>query len=159
MNQQYFDVIMQGGPIPGSSLTSDPDNPAPYERPPEYTNIHEASEWIFSKLIDEETYPEMIQVIANDMPIMDIAQVILFGGFLEGIPNAFYDIKESFVNDDKVTCRWVCTGTQSGNFYGMPPTNKDVNVNGITIFRIADGKIAELWNVWDQFTLVEQLKA
>ena len=51
------------------------------------------------------------------------------------------------------------TGTQTGNFYGMPPTNKDVNVNGITIFRIADGKIAELWNVWDQFTLVEQLKA
>lgn len=81
------------------------------------------------------------------------------GGFLEGIPNAFYDVKESFVNDDKVTCRWVCTGTQTGNFYGMPPTNKDVNVNGITIFRIADGKIAELWNVWDQFTLVEQLKA
>jgi len=84
MNQQYFDVIMQGGPIPGSSLTSDPDNPAPYERPPEYTGIHEAAEWIFSKLIDEETYPEMIQVIANDMPIMDIAQVILFGGFTEG---------------------------------------------------------------------------
>lgn len=81
------------------------------------------------------------------------------GGFLEGIPNAFYDVKESFVNDNKVTCRWVCTGTQTGNFYGMPPTNKDVNVNGITIFRIADGKIAELWNVWDQFTLVEQLKA
>lgn len=80
------------------------------------------------------------------------------GGFLEGIPNAFYDVKESFVNDNKVTCRWVCTGTQTGNFYGMPPTNKDVNVNGITIFRIADGKIAELWNVWDQFTLVEQLK-
>ena len=80
------------------------------------------------------------------------------GGFLEGIPNAFYDVKESFVNDDKVTCRWVCTGTQTGNFYGMPPTNKDVNVNGITIFRIADGKIAALWNVWDQFTLVEQLK-
>ena len=81
------------------------------------------------------------------------------GGFLEGIPNAFYDVKESFVNDNKVTCRWVCTGTQTGNFYGMPPKNKDVNVNGITIFRIADGKIAELWNVWDQFTLVEQLKA
>lgn len=80
------------------------------------------------------------------------------GGFLEGIPNAFYDVKESFVNDNKVTCRWVCTGTQTGNFYGMPPTNKDVNVNGITIFRIADGKIAELWNVWDQYTLVEQLK-
>lgn len=84
MNQQYFDVIMQGGPIPGSSLTSDPDNPAPYERPPEYTGIHEASEWIFGELIDEDNYPEIIQLMANDMPVMDMAQVILFGGFSQG---------------------------------------------------------------------------
>jgi hypothetical protein len=84
MNQQYFDVIMQGGPIPGSSLTSDPDNPAPYERPPEYTGIHEAAEWIFGELIDEDNYPEIIQLMANDMPVMDMAQVILFGGFSQG---------------------------------------------------------------------------
>lgn len=84
MNQQYFDVIMQGGPIPGSSLTSDPDNPAPYERPPEYTGIHEAAEWIFGELIDEDNYPEIIQLMANDMPVMDMAQVILFGGFTQG---------------------------------------------------------------------------
>lgn len=84
MNQEYFDVIMQGGPIPGSSLTSDPDNPAPYERPPEYTNIHEASQWIFGELIDEENYPEIIQLLANDMPIMEMSQVILFGGFTQG---------------------------------------------------------------------------
>jgi predicted ester cyclase len=41
----------------------------------------------------------------------------------------------------------------------MPPTNNKVDVNGITIFRIESNKIAELWNVWDQYTLVEQLKA
>jgi predicted ester cyclase len=49
-------------------------------------------------------------------------------------------------------------GTQTGNFYGMPPTGNKIDVNGITIFRIEDNKIAELWNVWDQYTLVEQLK-
>jgi len=49
MNQQYFDIVMQGGPIPGSSLTSDPDNPAPYERPPEYTNVHEALSGFFQR--------------------------------------------------------------------------------------------------------------
>jgi hypothetical protein len=84
MNQQYFDVIMQGGPVPGSSLTSDPDNPAPYEKPPEYTNIHEACQWIFSKFIEEENYVEVIQLMANDMPVMDITQVFLFSGFTEG---------------------------------------------------------------------------
>jgi len=80
------------------------------------------------------------------------------GGFLDGIPDAFYDVKEILEQGDRVICRWRCTGTQSGVFYGMPITNKSIDVNGITIFRIASGKIAELWNVWDQYTLVEQLK-
>ena len=80
------------------------------------------------------------------------------GGFLEGIPDAFYDVKETFEQGDRVICRWSCVGTQTGNFYCMPPTGQKIDVNGITIFRIEGNKIAELWNVWDQFTLVEQLK-
>ena len=80
------------------------------------------------------------------------------GGFLEGIPDAFYDVKETFEQGDRVICRWSCVGTQTGNFYGMPPTGQKIDVNGITIFSIEGNKIAELWNVWDQFTLVEQLK-
>ena len=48
MDMDYMNVVMQGGAIPGSSLVTDPDDPAPYEKPPEYTDIHAASEWIFS---------------------------------------------------------------------------------------------------------------
>lgn len=84
MNQQYFDVIMKGGPIPGSSLTSDPDNPAPYERPPEYTNVHEAAQWLFSEMIEEANYQQLIQAMLDDIPVMDVAQVMLFTGFTEG---------------------------------------------------------------------------
>lgn len=85
MNPEYYDVIMnKGRPIPGSSLTSDPDNPAPYERPPEYTNIHKASEWIFGQLIQEENYQQLIQVLLEDMPVMDVTQVLLFRGYMEG---------------------------------------------------------------------------
>lgn len=80
-------------------------------------------------------------------------------GFLQGIPDAFYEVHETLDTADRVICRWSCTGTQTGNFYGMPPTDKKIDVKGITIFRIAHGQIAELWNTWDQFTLVEQLKA
>lgn len=85
MNQEYYDVVINGGrAIPGSSLTRDPDNPAPYEKPPEYVTIHEASEWIFSQLIDEENYEQLIQVLIEDMPVMDVAQLLLFKGFTEG---------------------------------------------------------------------------
>lgn len=97
-------------------------------------------------------------VNAHDIKGAEAAKGFI-GGFLEGIPDAYYDVKEILEQGDRVVCRWSCTGTQTGNFYGMPPTNQKVDVNGITIFRIEAGKIAELWNVWDQFTLVEQLKA
>ena len=60
MNEEYNKLVLTGGrPIPGQSLTSDPSSPAPYEKPPQYTSVHEASEEIFSGLIEEETYKEI----------------------------------------------------------------------------------------------------
>lgn len=84
MDEEYFDVIMQGGPIPGSSLTSDPNDPAPYEQPPEYVNIHEASEWLFSELIEKDRYDQLITALHEGISVADVAQVILFTGFTQG---------------------------------------------------------------------------
>lgn len=84
MDEEYFDAILRGGPIPGSSLTSDPDDPAPYEKPPQYVDIHSASEWIFSELIDEDRYDQLIQSLLEGIPVMDVVQVILFTGFTQG---------------------------------------------------------------------------
>jgi len=85
MNEEYNKIVLTGGrPIPGQSLTTDPSNPAPYEKPPEYTSIHEASEDIFAGLIEEQTYKEIMGLLADDFPVMDIVQTILFAGFREG---------------------------------------------------------------------------
>jgi len=61
-----------------------PDDPQPYERPPQYTSVHEASEEIFSKLIEEETYKQLLIVLGDGMPVMDVVQTMLFAGFSEG---------------------------------------------------------------------------
>ena len=85
MNDEYVKVTTQlGRPIPGQSLTTDPDNPAPYEKPPRFTSVHEASEFLFEKLIEEETYMQVMELLIDDMPIMDITQTVLFQGFTEG---------------------------------------------------------------------------
>jgi len=44
--------------------------------------------------------------------------------------------------------RWTFHGVQQGEFYGLPPTHKPVTCSGINIFRIADGKIAEIWDLY-----------
>ena len=85
MNEQYLKTITTGGrPIPGQSLTSDPNNPSPYEQPPEYTSIHEACEFLFSNFIEEETYATLMSLLDDGMPVMDIVQTTLFTGFSEG---------------------------------------------------------------------------
>jgi len=85
MNEEYLKVITQTGrPIPGQGLTTDPDNPQPYERPPQFTSVHEATEFIFGKLIEEETYIRTMNLLADDMPVMDIVKTLLFTGFTEG---------------------------------------------------------------------------
>ena len=85
MNDEYVRVTTQlGRPIPGQSLTTDPDNPTPYEKPPRFTSVHEASEFLFEKLIEEETYMQVMELLIDDMPIMDITRTLLFQGFTEG---------------------------------------------------------------------------
>ena len=85
LNQDYVDhLASMDRPMAGSSLTNAPDQPFPFEGVPEYTNVREACEHIFETLIEEETYIPMMQAIADDYPLMDVTQAILFKGFSEG---------------------------------------------------------------------------
>jgi hypothetical protein len=85
LNQGYVDHLSSmDRPMAGSSLTNDPDQPLPFEKAPEYTNVREACEHIFETLIEEETYIPLMQAIAEGYPLMDVTQAILFKGFSEG---------------------------------------------------------------------------
>jgi steroid delta-isomerase-like uncharacterized protein len=62
-----------------------------------------------------------------------------------------------FAEGDKVVVRWTATGTQQGELLGMPASGKQVKYSGITIYRVADGKIAESWWAYDVMGLVQQI--
>ncbi len=50
-------------------------------------------------------------------------------------------------------------GTHKGNLGPVPATGKQVTVTGIWILRLAGGKIAEQWGVFDSLGLMQQLGA
>jgi len=60
---------------------------------------------------------------------------------------------------DRVIARWTGTGTHVGELMGIPPTNRPISVEAISIFRIEDGRIAEEWTVWDALGLLQQIGA
>jgi hypothetical protein len=73
--------------IPGQSLTNDPANPAPYEQAPKFTNVHEANEYFWNYMTDEEIYPKLMTALSSGVPVMKIVQVVLFNEFQKGLVN------------------------------------------------------------------------
>ena len=60
---------------------------------------------------------------------------------------------------DTVCVRWSCSARHSGDGLGIPATGKHVTTTGISIIRIADGKLAEGWQNWDMLGLMQQITA
>jgi predicted ester cyclase len=58
-----------------------------------------------------------------------------------------------------VAVRYTGRGTHAGAFMGIPPTGKQVTFTGIDLFRIAHGRLAEEWLMFDQLGLLRQLGA
>ena len=81
------------------------------------------------------------------------------------ILGGFPDLKvtpEKIITDDNenlVATRYTWHGTHTGAFLGIPPTGRAVTVTGISIYRIADGKIVEEWFPQDLLGLLQQIGA
>jgi steroid delta-isomerase-like uncharacterized protein len=76
---------------------------------------------------------------------------------LKAFPNIHYALEDTITSGNKVVTRWKATGTHDGDLFGMPPTHKNVTMIGITIFEVKNGKVAALWDVWDQAGMMAQL--
>jgi hypothetical protein len=77
--------------------------------------------------------------------------------FLAGFPDAHFTVQDQIEEGDKVVTRWVTRGTHTGNLFGIPPTGKSMTMSGISIYRIANGKMVEAWVQYDQLGMMQQL--
>lgn len=66
-------------------------------------------------------------------------------------------IEEIIESDDKVIVRHTTTAIHVGDFMGIPATNKKINFQGISIYKISDGRITDEWYIWDRLGLYHQL--
>ena len=80
---------------------------------------------------------------------------------LKGWHQAFPDLaivpEKLIAEGDLVTVYWIARGTNTGTGNGLPATGKKAEQAGITIWRIANGKIKEEWSAFDQLSLMQQL--
>jgi steroid delta-isomerase-like uncharacterized protein len=74
-------------------------------------------------------------------------------------PDAKIVVEDTIAQADKVVIRWSGHATHKGPFLDVPPTSKRVTLEGITIFRVEKGKIAEQWAELNLYGILRQLGA
>jgi steroid delta-isomerase-like uncharacterized protein len=83
--------------------------------------------------------------------------------FVAEVRTAFPDfklqIKESFGQGDHIASHWTVTGTQRGEFQGIPASGQRIEVSGMSLDRLRDGKVVSEHVYFDRLALLEQLGA
>lgn len=77
--------------------------------------------------------------------------------FHAAFPDLRFTIEEEIAEGNTVVIRWTLRATHQGEYQGRAPTGKKAMVTGISIFRIADGKIQEITVNMDRLGQFEQL--
>lgn len=78
-------------------------------------------------------------------------------GYRAAFSDLTISIDDQIADGDCVATRWTARGTHDGELFGVAPTGNSVSTTGITIVRIADGKIVEDHTQWDALGLMTQL--
>lgn len=76
---------------------------------------------------------------------------------LGAFPDARVTVEDQIAEGDKLVDRWTSTGTHTGDFMGIPPTGRRIEISGITISRFSGGRIVEDWYQSDDLGMMQQL--
>ena len=80
------------------------------------------------------------------------------GGLWSAFPDlAFTEEGIAEVRPDRVSSPWVMTGTNAGSFAGLPPTGRPVELKGVDLIELRDGKIQSVNGIFDSAVVPRQL--
>jgi steroid delta-isomerase-like uncharacterized protein len=84
----------------------------------------------------------------------------LFHTYRAAFPDLHMDAEDIIASGDKTVARVKALGTQNGEFMGMPPSGKRIEVQLIDIMRFDDaGLVCEHWGVMNMLSMLQQLGA
>ena len=143
---------------------SSPQKKEPAQADPVEANIkmytHVWDEIINKRNLDmfnDSNFTKDVVMHANpDVVGIDSARAY-YANYLTGFSNIEFTIKDVFGQGDKLVKHWNFKGIHTGPFFGMAPTGKTVNIDGVTLVRMFDGKIAEERDFVDNLDLMTQL--
>jgi steroid delta-isomerase-like uncharacterized protein len=84
------------------------------------------------------------------------ASKVAHGRYLRAWRDHKAKIEDQIAEGDKVVTRWTASGCQIGDLPGIPHKGKCFKIEGVYIYRVSGGKIAEEWGSWDTADFARQ---
>jgi steroid delta-isomerase-like uncharacterized protein len=110
------------------------------------------------EIINDQYFTEDVTVVIPGDNIIGIEGTKnYYGNFLTGFSDAEFTFVDIFGQGDKLVKHWNFKGTHDGDFFGIPPTGKSLNLYGTTLILMEDGKIKQEQDFFDNLDLVSQL--
>lgn len=78
-------------------------------------------------------------------------------GYVTAFPDLHFTVEVQTANNEYSVARVTATGTNTGELMGMAPTGKPISISIMNLMRIADGKIVEEWENFDEVGMMRQL--
>lgn len=74
-----------------------------------------------------------------------------------GLPDLQVEVIEMVEEGNAIAVRWRSRGTHTGTLFGIEPTGKQVEIDGLSLFHVRDGKLIDHLSLEDRFSLMTQL--
>jgi predicted ester cyclase len=117
----------------------------------------------YNRLCNEHRFDELGTYVAADVEADGQPRGLDgYAEALEAVVRAFpdyrWDIRHLLVDGSLVAGHFVTAGTHEGTFLGVPPTGRRVSTQEFAVYRVAEGRIAEVWGTADDLDLLHQLR-
>ena len=110
------------------------------------------------EIINDQYFTEDVTVVIPGDNIIGIEGTKnYYGNFLTGFSDAEFTFVDIFGQGDKLVKHWNFKGTHDGDFFGIPPTGKSLNLYGTTLILMEDGKIKQEQDFFDNLDMLTQL--
>jgi steroid delta-isomerase-like uncharacterized protein len=109
-------------------------------------------------LIDEICSPEFVNHSAPPGLPADCEGIKIVTAMFRGaFPDSYFSVEDMIAEGDEVVTRKTFHGTHEGEFMGIPPSGRTVNVSLVDVVRISEGRVVEHWSVGDNLGMMQQL--
>ena len=109
-------------------------------------------------MISEANFLPDVVIHASPEDVVGIdATRSFYANYINGFSDIEFTINDIFGQGDKLVKWWTFKGTHTGDFFGIAPTGRAVVLDGATLVRMEDGRIAEERDFFDNHAFLQQL--